>query len=143
MVYFWIGCAVVFGILEAVTVSLVSIWFVAGALAALIAAWLGFEIWVQVGAFLIVSGAMMILLRRFVKTRVDTRKVATNADAVLGKVAVVTEDIDNVLGAGAVTVEGKPWTARSLTGEILKAGSYVRPVAIEGVKLIVENIKEE
>ncbi|MBR1842699.1 MAG: NfeD family protein [Oscillospiraceae bacterium] len=143
MVYFWLCCAVLFGVLEALTVALVSVWFIVGSLAALLCAWLGLNIWIQVGVFLVVSGAMMLALRRFVKTRVDSRKVATNADTVIGKVAVVTENVDNVLGTGAVTVDGKPWTARSLSGAVLNKGSYVRPVAIEGVKLIVEEIKED
>ncbi len=143
MVYFWLCCAVLFGILEAFTVALVSVWFIAGSLAALLCAWLGLNIWIQFGVFLIVSGALMLALRGYVKSRFNSRKVATNADSVIGKVAVVTENVDNVLGTGTVAVEGKPWTARSLSGAVLNKGSYVRPVAIEGVKLIVEEIKED
>ncbi|MBQ1730377.1 MAG: NfeD family protein, partial [Oscillospiraceae bacterium] len=47
-------------------------------------------------------------------------------------------DIDNIVGSGAVNVDGKAWTARSRDGMPIEKGALVRPLAIEGVKLIVE-----
>ena len=51
--------------------------------------------------------------------------------------ALVTEDVDNITGAGAVQVDGKVWTARSSDGSPLQAGDLVRVDRIEGVKLYV------
>ena len=47
------------------------------------------------------------------------------------------EAIDNTAGTGAVYVDGKTWTARSLGGEPIPAGTLVRAQAVEGVKLMV------
>ena len=55
MIWIWLGAIVLFGVVEAATAGLVSIWFVAGALAALIAVLLGAGIWVQLVAFVVVA----------------------------------------------------------------------------------------
>ncbi|MBQ4381781.1 MAG: NfeD family protein, partial [Oscillospiraceae bacterium] len=134
----WLIAAVVFGVAEAVTVSLVTIWFAAGAVVAMVAALLGAPVWLQVVLFLAVSVAVLAALRPFAKKYVNGIRRPTNADRVLGVVCPVTEDIDNILGSGTVTVDGKVWSARSAGGETIAAGTLVRPVSIQGVKLIVE-----
>lgn len=111
----WLGLLVLFGILEAATVALVSLWFMAGSLAALIAALCGAGLPVQVGVFLAVSALLLACLRPLVRRYVTPRITATNADSVIGKVAVVTEAVDNIAAQGAVKVGGVVWTARSST----------------------------
>jgi membrane protein implicated in regulation of membrane protease activity len=69
-----------------------------------------------------------------------TRSQPTNADMMIGKEALVTEDIDNVEATGAVSVGGKVWTARSADGGRIKSGAVVSVLRIEGVKLIVEPV---
>ena len=88
--------------------------------------------------FFIISIASLLLTRPLVRKYVDTVKQPTNADMVIGKTALVTEDIDNIAAAGAVTVGGKVWTARSAGGEPIARDSIVVVKRIEGVKLIVE-----
>ena len=124
------------------TAGLVSIWFVAGALAALAGAVLGAELLVQVLLFAGVSAAALAVTRPLVRkyTRRDT--VATNADRVLGSRAKVTETIDNDNSTGAVYVDGKTWTARSAEGDVIPAGEQVEVASIEGVKLLVIPVKE-
>ena len=52
--------------------------------------------------------------------------------------AVVTEAVDNIQGAGRVSVMGNSWAARSeRAGETIPTGETVTVVRIEGVKLIV------
>lgn len=84
MIWIWLGAIVLFGVVEAATAGLVSIWFVAGALAALIAVLLGAGIWVQLVAFVVVSAAALALTRPLVKKITAGRSVPTNADRVLG-----------------------------------------------------------
>lgn len=96
----WLGLLVLFGILEAATVALVSLWFMAGSLAALIAALCGAGLPVQVGVFLVVSALLLACLRPLVRRYVTPRITATNADSVIGKVAVVTEAVDNIAAPG-------------------------------------------
>ena len=133
----WLGLLVLFGILEAATVALVSLWFMAGSLAALIAALCGAGLPVQVGVFLAVSALLLACLRPLVRRYVTPRITATNADSVMGKAAVVTEAVDNIAAQGAVKVGGVVWTARSSTERPIPAGTQVRVDRIEGVKLFV------
>ena len=135
--YFWLAACVVFGVAEAATVSLTSIWFAVGALAALIASALGAPLWLQVTIFILASALSLALTRPLAKRLLKKRPVPTNTDRVLGKTCEVTEDIDNLAGTGAVYVDGKTWTARSLDGEPIPAGTLVRAQAVEGVNLMV------
>ena len=137
MQYLWIVLAIAFLIVEFGTVTLVSVWFVVGSLAALGAYYLGAPLWAQVLVFAGVSLAMLLLLRPFLRKFVDPHKVPTNVDAMIGKEAVVTEAIDNLAGTGTVKLEGKLWTARSADGSRIPAGMVVSIQSVEGVKAIV------
>ena len=136
--YIWLGITVVAAIVEAAVPALVSVWFVPGGLAALVASLFGAPLWLQVALFLVVSGAALILTRPLVK-RIQSRKtISTNADMVLGKTALVTEEINNLLGAGRVTGLGTSLLARSADPEsVIPSGEKVIVEKIEGVKLIV------
>ena len=138
MTILWIAAIVVFGVVEALTAGLVSIWFVPGAVAGLIAAMAGAGLLAQLVLFLAVSAAALAATRPLVKKLSAGRAVPTNADRVLGRTARVTETIDNDSASGAVYVDGKTWTARSADGTVLPAGSRVEVRRMEGVKLIVE-----
>lgn len=138
----WIVLAVAFLIVEFGTVTLVSIWFVVGALAALAACLLGAPLWLQVLIFAVVSLAMLLLLRPFLRKFVDPHKVPTNVDAMIGKEALVTEEIDNLLGVGTVKVGGVQWTARSASGAHIPVGTVVTVQAVEGVKALVAPVQE-
>ena len=143
MSWVWLVAAVLFGIVEALTAGLVSIWFVAGAAAALVGALLGAGTGVQVALFLAVSAAALAATRPLVRRFSKDGTVATNADRALGQTGKVTEDIDNVSSTGAVYVDGKTWTARSADGSVIPAGAAVQVLRMEGVKLFVEKIEEK
>ena len=131
---------------ELATVSLTSIWFALGALAALIAALCGAPIWLQVVWFLVVSVLALIATRPLVKKYINGKTTPTNADMLMGQTCVVTEPISNLSETGAVKVGGKVWTARSTDGTVFAPGERVIAVRIEGVKLIVAspaNITQE
>ena len=133
----WFGLLILFGILEAVTVSVVSIWFMAGSLAAILAALCGASLPVQIVLFLAVSVALLACLRPLVRKYVSPKITATNADRVIGKTAGVTESIDNIAAQGAVKVGGVVWTARSSGGKPIAAGAQVQVDRFECVKLYV------
>lgn len=143
MIWLWLGAAVFFGIVEALTAGLVSIWFVAGALGAVICAWLGASVAVQTVVFVAVSALALALTRPLVRRLERGMPVATNLDRVLGETARVTETIDNRSSTGAVYVDGKTWTARSLDGGVIQEGDTVRVKRMEGVKLFVEKITDQ
>lgn len=134
----WVVLMVVFLVVEAATAGLTCIWFAIGSLAALIAALFDAQLWLQIVWFLVISFVTLYFTRPLVKKYVNSRSQPTNADMVIGKEALVTEDIDNVEATGAVSVGGKVWTARSADGGHIKSGAVVSVLRIEGVKLIVE-----
>ncbi len=136
----WLVLLVAFAAAEAVTVGLTSIWFAAGALAALAAALLGGPLWVQITLFLAVSLLCLAAVRPLAKKHLNDRVEPTNADRVIGAQAQVTEDIDNIHGKGAVVIRGMTWSARSQDGGPITAGTMVRVLRIEGVKVFVEPI---
>lgn len=137
MSLFWLIAMVLFGVLEAVTVGLTSIWFALGALGALAAAAASAPVIVQIVVFLGVSFLTLLLVRPLAQRFVNDRKVATNADRVIGREAVVTEDIDNIQGKGRVSISGADWTARTEDDRPIPSGSKVQVLRIEGVKVIV------
>lgn len=136
---YWLAALISFGVLEAATAGLTSIWFAFGTLGALAANGLGFSIWIQIGVFLVLSGLSMLLIRPLAKRLLIPGYSPTNADRIIGKTAMVTEEIDNINGTGLVSISGQVWTARSQNDSIIPSGSQVRVVRIEGVKAYVEN----
>lgn len=134
MTIIWIAAIIIFGIAEAATAGLVSIWFVAGAL---VATELGAALWLQFATFLVVSILALTATRPLARKMLDKTIVPTNADRVLHHEAKVTETVDNENATGAVYIDGKTWTARSDSGEIIEKGKMAKIVRMEGVKLYV------
>lgn len=142
MVIFWAAALIVFAVVEAATVGLTSIWFALGSLVSLFTAMLNAPLWLQISVFIAVSGVTLGFTRPIAVKYLNNRKKATNADRVLEMVGVVTENIDNVFATGTVKVDGKEWSARSMSGVIIEKGTLVRPMMIDGVKLIVVPVQD-
>ena len=135
----WLAAMIVLLLVEAAVPGLVSIWFALGALAAMISSMLHAQLWLQAVWFCVVSLVSLWLTRPLAKKYVNARTTPTNADMVIGKECIVTEEIDNALGTGAVSVGGKIWTARLEDPEIrVEKGTKMTVLRIEGVKLIVK-----
>ena len=137
----WLVLMVIFLVAEALTVSMVSLWFAAGAVVALLLSLLHLQVWVQVVVFFVVSGVLLACLRPMVRRHVAPKIVPTNVDAIVGTRGIVTAEIDNVCAAGQVKVNGMEWSARSTTGEIIPEGTLIRVERIEGVKAFVTPVK--
>lgn len=136
----WFVLMLVFLFVEASTVVMVSLWFAVGALAAMIAALLGAEFWLQAVLFVVVSGILLASLRPVFRKYVKPRMTKTNLDAVIGSSGIVTARIDNVQSVGQVKLGAMEWTARSTTGEVIEAGAQVKVDRIEGVKVYVTSV---
>lgn len=137
----WLGIMVVFLFMEANTVSLVSIWFAAGSLAALIASLFGAQLWLQITLFLVVSAATLACLRPLVRKYIKPKIVPTNTDALLQSQGYVTEEIDNLAAHGQVKLGAMEWTARSTNGNPIPQGTLVKVDKIEGVKAFVTPVE--
>lgn len=135
--FVWLGLVILFLIAEGATVSLVSLWFAAGAVVAMFAALLGAGAWLQTGLFLVVSGALLLMLRPIVRRYLVPKITPTNVDSLVGSTGLVTEAIDNVTASGQVKLGAMEWTARSTTGEDIPQGALIRVDRIEGVKVYV------
>lgn len=134
----WLVLMTAFIIVEAATVSVVSLWFAAGALVAAVMALLGGQLWLQAVLFVVVSAILLACLRPFVRKNLRPRIKSTNIDAVIGTRGYVLEDIDNLAAKGRVKLGGMDWTARSEDGTNISAGTLVCVKRIEGVKVFVE-----
>lgn len=136
---YWLILFALLLIIEVITMGLTTIWFAGGAIAAMVVCMLGINVWVQCGIFLAVSFILLLFTRPFAVRCVNRKRERTNADGLIGQIACVTEDIDNLKSAGKAQVRGQEWTARSADDRhIIRTGSTVQIAAIEGVKLIVK-----
>lgn len=134
----WLILAVVLGVAEAVTISLISIWFAIGAVAAIIPAYFGVPIWGQILVFLAVSAIAFAFTKRFFKDIVKVKKQPTNSDSLIGTDGIVTAEINNLEGTGKVYISGLTWSAKSLNGEDIPEGAVVTARKIKGATLVVE-----
>jgi membrane protein implicated in regulation of membrane protease activity len=136
----WLVLMVVFIAMEAATVQLVSTWFAVGALASMIVCLLGAEVWLQLVVFFTVSIVLLSLLFPMARKHLKPKLVATNADALVNRICVVTEDIDPVEG-GRVKLGDVTWSARA--DAVIPAGSLVKILRIQGTKVFVEQVEKE
>lgn len=139
---FWLIAMVVFILAEAATVTLVSIWFAAGALVAVVVALLGGGVSLQVTLFLAVSIALLACMRNLVRKHFTPHLVRTNVDSVVGSMGVVTTPVNNIAALGKVEINGMEWSARSTTGSPLMEGAQVKVDKVEGVKVYVSLAEE-
>jgi membrane protein implicated in regulation of membrane protease activity len=135
----WFGLTVVLLIAEASTVTVISLWFAAGSLAAMVTALTGGGLAFQAAVFLVVSAIALTALRPLVRKHLTPKLTATNIDSVIGSVGIVTVPIDNIAATGQIKLNGMEWSARSTSGEALDAGTKVRVDKIEGVKVFVSS----
>lgn len=140
----WLGLFILLLVIEIITVGLTTIWFAAGALAALAANVLGANLIIQIIIFLAVSVVLLIFTRPWAEKHLNRKRVRTNYEREIGKVIRITEKVNNLDQTGKSVVDGQEWTVRSRNdSDIFEAGTLARVVAVSGVKLIVEKCEEE
>ena len=141
--YAWLGLTVACVIIEAMTVSLTTIWFAVGALVAWLVHLTGLEIEAQIVVFLLVSIVCLIFTRPIAMKKFKVGRFKTNAESLIGWSFKVESRIDNINNTGTVKVNGQIWSARSLDDRVIEKDEIVVVRNIVGVKLIVEKNKEE
>jgi membrane protein implicated in regulation of membrane protease activity len=141
MSWVWLSFTVVFIVVELTTIELVSIWFaIAAAITSIIVAIFGNipVVW-QAIIFVALSAILLASTRPFMKKLLKKNKnQETNLELVLGKVAIVVEDIDNIQGKGAIKINGLVWSARNEDNGIIKKDELVVFKSIDGNKAIVK-----
>ena len=138
----WLIIAILLVILEICTAAFGSICFALGAAVAAIAAGLGAGLTWQILIFVVVSMLTFIFLRPFMLKFLDrkSKDVKTNADALVGKRAVVSERIDASQLTGRVSVDGDDWKAVSEDGSVIEKGTPVEIVKLDSIILTVKAI---
>ena len=132
----WLILVILLLVIEIATMGLTTIWFAGGAVAAFISTFYGASPTAQ--------RTILIITRPIAVKYMKKGQPKTNVDSMVGRIAVVTSRIDNLAQSGEVVISDISWTARSKEAScIIPAGSKVRICAIEGVKLIVEELKED
>lgn len=138
--FFWLGVVILSAVVEGATMGLVSIWFVPGALVAMLIAGVSDLIWLEAIVFAVLSVLSLIFVRKWFKEHpLINRRTKLNADRLEGKCGIIEETVDNIHATGSVRIEGIVWTARTEDPElIIEPEAVVEIVRIEGNKLIVK-----
>lgn len=140
----WLGAALILGVIEMLTVDLLFLMLAGGATAAAIAGALGAPFWLQLIVFAAVAAGLLVLVRPWALARLkaNTPQARTNIEAHRGRIATVISDVSD--RAGRVKLTGEVWTARTEEpGAVLPVGSRVSVVRIEGATAIVEPLPVE
>ena len=134
----WLALIIIFVAAEIATVGLTAIWFAGGALAALLAQFLGLSIYWQIILFVAASAVLMTFIRPWALKYFKPRLVKTNYESVVGETVCLTEDVNNIKGTGTALYKGQEWTARAYeANKTFAAGTIVRVKEIRGVTLYV------
>ena len=140
---YWLLIFIVLLVIEIGTMGLTTIWFAGGALAAFIMGIRGFGTGVQIAVFSIVSIVLLVSTRPIALKYFNKERQKTNAESLIGKQALVLEEVDTLHNKGVVEVNGQEWSAKTEepSGVIAK-NTVVTIEGIQGVKLIIKE-KEE
>lgn len=139
MFYFWLGLIIFLSFIEAITINLVSIWFIISGLVSLLLSFITDNFIIQFACFVILGIILMFTTRSSLEKKL-VHKEKTNLDRVIGMKGVVTKRIEKH-AIGEVKVDGKCWSA--VASSKLEEGDLVRVLSIKGVKLEVERFREE
>ena len=140
---YWLLIFIILLIIEICTMGLTTIWFAGGALAAFVMGIIGFGTPAQLVTFIMVSIVLLVSTRPIALKYFNKERQKTNAEGLIGKQALVLEDIDTLHNKGLVEVNGLEWSAKTEEpAEIIVKNTVVTIEGIQGVKLIVKE-KEE
>ena len=140
----WLILLIVFLLVEIATMGLTTIWFAGGAVITILLTLVGAPVYLQIIVFFVVSGVLLAFTRPIAVKYFNKDRVRTNAERLVGREAIVVSEVDNLQGIGRVTVGGQEWSARTVaSGVKLPVGTVATIRAIDGVKLIIEERKEE
>lgn len=141
--YIWMIIAALFVVGEIFTAGFFLLWFGIGAAVAGVLALFGLGYIWQLGAFVLVSGILFLVSRRFADKFTKKQPPGIGADRIIGKEGTVLEEIDNTKNTGRVRLKKEEWRADSETGEIIPVGNQVEVIGLDGTHLVVKKNKEE
>ncbi len=135
----WLILIILLTVLEAITINLVSVWFIASGLVSLFLSFFVDSFYIQFAVFVVLGLVLMLITRPVLVKKFGKMNVKTNLDRVIGMEGVVTEEITK-LKIGEVKVDGKRWSA--ISNMKINKGSTVIVESVDGVKLVVRKGEE-
>ena len=135
MASFWIVMIIILSVIEVLTTSLTTIWFVVSALLALFVSLITDNLFIQFGIFSVIGVLLLIFTKPTLARLLKTKQEKTNLDRIIGMKGIVIKDITPITN-GEVKVDGKVWTA--ISSDNLKEGDIVEVLEINSVKLKVK-----
>lgn len=143
LMWVWMILFLAFAVFEFITLgNLITIWFALGALGALLVEQLGASAIVQLIVFLVLSFGSFLLVRPFTKNLMRGDTVATNYDRIIGQQFRLERDYDPKHWYQQA-VNSDTWSIVTANNMSLPANTLVEIVSIDGVKLVVKQIKEK
>lgn len=140
MWYVWLILIGVFAVAEIITPGFLVIWLSAGSFCGMVTSFFTDDIIIQTAVFVITSAIFILFTRPLAKKLSKKDKsVVTNAFAIVGKKAVVIQDINPTLGVGQIKVDGQVWSAKCEGENIISKDTEVFILAIDGVKAVVSS----
>ncbi len=138
---FWLVIMLIALAFEVATVNLVSIWFVVGAIASLIASFAGLSTVAQTVIFFAVSIVGLLVFILVFKPKMQGgqgRNTPTNADRVIGQEGLVIMPIVAYEKPGLIQVMGQEWSAVAEDpASSIEVGTKVSVLRLSGVKAVV------
>jgi membrane protein implicated in regulation of membrane protease activity len=141
--WIWMIIAAFFVLGEIFTAGFFLLWFGIGAAIAGLLAMFGLSFGWQLGAFVVVSGVLFVVSRRFAERFSKKQPAGIGADRFIGLKGIVLEEIDNDKNTGRVRLKKEEWRADSETGEVIPAGKKVKVTKMDGTHIVVKTLKEE
>lgn len=139
----WLIAAGVFFIIEIFTVGFLIFWLGVGSLIAMLVSFFTDSVITQTAVFVISSGLLIFATKPLAKKFSKKDTVPTNVYSIVGKKAIVIEDIDWATGKGLIKSEGEVWSAKTKEQINIPKGTEVEIESIEGVKAFVKPIKTD
>lgn len=136
--WIWLVLAAIFVVGEIFTAGFFIFWFGIGAALAGILALLGVSVLWQWVSFVIITGILVIVSRRFAERFTKQQPPGIGADRFIGKRGVVLEDINNLENTGRVRIDKDEWRADSETEAIITKGNKVVVTKVDGTHLVVK-----
>ncbi len=141
-VYFWLIVSALLGVVEIFTITFFALPLALGALLTSGLVWLfapsvSVQIWFFIISSIIGLVIVQVWFRKWMQKDAEAHSIRSNTDALIGRTAVVVEEIKGKNGRGAVKVGGETWTAIAVDDSTLRPPQQVYVHAVDGVKLVV------
>ncbi|EJO5348791.1 NfeD family protein [Clostridium botulinum] len=137
----WIIVGTAALLLDLATSSFLFVWFTLGAIAALIVQILGYSIYGQIIAFVLISLLCMLIGYPIVKKimKKHENSILSIEKNYVGEVFIADKDIKD---EGVLRFQGVYWRSTNVGGYI-KKGNKVKIISVKGNKISVKKVEEE